>query len=213
MARQKQKTHRGVSAAEHPDFLRHLAKLGLSSAGEYQTWCERRGFPRRIDKSSHERRRERESADRRTADHRLATYRQPEHRPERIIAAIFAGRERKEAERDPRYRAIDRVARSPDETIFTKRAARRLLIHISRRSNLLSYETAYRGYGRVAGNSFVDGVLALARFYDHWRRPPEEWIPDAAGLDRQFTSLARHLFAVWPVPRFFDSVWFLAPGD
>src|SRR5438477_401425 len=45
-----------------------------------------------------------------------------------------------------------------------------------------------------------------------WLRPVAEWEPQTHNTRRQFASLARHLFAEWPVPAFMDSVWFSGNG-
>src|SRR4029077_5853421 len=63
-------------------------------------------------------------------------------------------------------------------------------------------------YGWQVGNTFVDGLLALARHSRSWIRPVADWKAQTHNARRQFSSLARHLFAEWPVPAFMDSVWF-----
>jgi hypothetical protein len=63
-------------------------------------------------------------------------------------------------------------------------------------------------YGWQLGNSYPEALLALARMWRCWLRQPEEWRPQTHNARRQFSSLARHLFAAWPVPAFLDSVWF-----
>src|SRR4029077_4063924 len=67
-------------------------------------------------------------------------------------------------------------------------------------------------YGWQVGNTFVDGLLALARHARSWIRLPTGWKPLTHNARRQFSSLARHLFADWPVPTFMDSVWFSGNG-
>ena len=65
-----------------------------------------------------------------------------------------------------------------------------------------------------AGNTFVEGLLALACHRHSWIRPLTTWRPSSHSPYRQFTSLAAHLLAKYPVPAFLDSVWFLgtSPG-
>ena len=53
----------------------------------------------------------------------------------------------------------------------------------------------------------------------HWPATPRTgfarslaWKPQTHNSRRQFASLARHLFAEWPVPAFMDSGWFLGNG-
>ena len=58
------------------------------------------------------------------------------------------------------------------------------------------------------GNTFIEALSALAEHHARWRRPPEEWRPRSHNARRQFSSLARHLLAKYPVPGFLDTVWF-----
>jgi len=58
------------------------------------------------------------------------------------------------------------------------------------------------------------GLLALALHHADWLRPVETWFPTAQKAWPQFTSLAHHLLAHYPVPPFMTSVWFdLPPGE
>jgi hypothetical protein len=220
MARFKPKTRRGDSAADHPDFLRHLAELGLASADEYRAWCERRGFSQRLRKSANERRRERVAARHRgatgRADERFTGREGAEGGQEEVIAAIFAGEAPDCWLSVPPLDAVDRLVRSPDETDATKRAARRLFIHLARHTRLLSNERGVDSLGRREGNTYFEAVTELARHADVWIRTPEWWVPTPNCKWSQFGSLARHLTAAWPVPDFLDAAWFMgrnAYGD
>ena len=64
--------------------------------------------------------------------------------------------------------------------------------------------------GPVAGNSFVEALAQLARHYRHWLRRPDQWLPAVHDPRQQFGSLARQLFAEYPVPILMDSAWCLA---
>jgi len=65
-----------------------------------------------------------------------------------------------------------------------------------------------RQFGAQPGNTFIDALSALAKHHDSWLRPVEQWDPQTHNSRRQFSSLARHLLAKYPVPGFIDSVWF-----
>ena len=52
-------------------------------------------------------------------------------------------------------------------------------------------------------------LIRVAEHYVFWRREPELWQPRSHNLDRQMSSLLRHLFADYPVPTFFDSAWLI----
>jgi hypothetical protein len=55
------------------------------------------------------------------------------------------------------------------------------------------------------------GLLALARHFADWLRPVDPWAPPAGGHHAVFASLARHLFALYPLPAFLTSAWFVLP--
>ena len=65
-----------------------------------------------------------------------------------------------------------------------------------------------RQLGTQPGNTFIDALSSLAQHHGYWLRPVEQWKPQTHNSRRQFSSLARHLLAKFPVPRFMDSVWF-----
>lgn len=54
---------------------------------------------------------------------------------------------------------------------------------------------------------YVKGVMALTRDAERWARPIEEWCPTTHNPQRQFSSLARHLWARYHVPLFMDNAW------
>jgi hypothetical protein len=54
---------------------------------------------------------------------------------------------------------------------------------------------------------YLRGILALIRNSPQWLRPLAEWRPRSHNPDRQFSSLARHLFAEYDVPVFMDQAW------
>ncbi len=70
-----------------------------------------------------------------------------------------------------------------------------MLLYLEGQSKLLKYP------------HHVRGVIALSRHCDRWMRPVEEWRPDSYNPDRQFSSLARHLWARYDVPLFMDNAW------
>ena len=51
------------------------------------------------------------------------------------------------------------------------------------------------------------GVVELMKNAADWIRPLDEWLPKTHNPDRQFSSLARHLWAVYDVPLFMDKAW------
>lgn len=55
----------------------------------------------------------------------------------------------------------------------------------------------------------VKGFVALTRDRENWIKSLEEWQPETHNPDRQFFSLARHLWARYDVPPFMDNAWLL----
>lgn len=62
-------------------------------------------------------------------------------------------------------------------------------------------------------NQLLCGLLALARHHADWLRPVETWMPPSQGRWPVFTSLAHHLFALYPVPAFMTTAWFETPAN
>jgi hypothetical protein len=57
----------------------------------------------------------------------------------------------------------------------------------------------------------VQALLALALHHADWLRPLEAWAPAAGSARVLVASLAAHLLARYPVPRFLDRAWFDGP--
>ena len=51
------------------------------------------------------------------------------------------------------------------------------------------------------------GVIELSKDAADWIRPMNRWRPKSHNPDRQFSSLARHLWAIYDVPLFMDQAW------
>jgi PcfJ-like protein len=112
--------------------------------------------------------------------------------------------------------AIDRAVRDALGSVagchLPTRAAFELLLRRARRSNVLRPPRSggrfvTKGYGEV-----VVGLLSLATHHKEWLRPVEAWDPAGDNPLPQFSSLARHLLATYPVPAFMTSVWFMGQG-
>lgn len=206
------KTKQDRTNAADPDLLTHIKALGLSTVEDYLGWCGRHGFGRRTQKHWRMRLKERSYAHRAIADARLAQKRRELKRPERVIERIFQGELREDQVTEPHLKAVCRACKSAQESRRTRAAFHDLLQHVSVSSRLLSGQPVIGQYGWQAGNTFVDGLLAMARHSRNWIRPVAAWKPQTHNTRRQFASLARHLFAAWPVPAFMDSVWFLGNG-
>jgi len=194
------------------DLLTHIRSLGLSTVEEYRGWCARNGFGCRTDKHWRLRLRERSHAHRAVDLARLARKKQELRRPEKVIERIFNGELQEDHCTQLHLKAICRAFKSVRESQRTRFAFHDLLHHVSGCSDLVSGQPVISQYGCQVGNTFVDGLLALAHHSRSWIRPVGDWKPRTRNARRQFSSLARHLFAAWPVPAFVDSAWFLGNG-
>jgi hypothetical protein len=192
-----------------PALLSHIRSLGLETVEEYIGWCARHGFSRRTDKHWRMQLKERSFANRAIADARLAQKKQERRKPEKMIERIFRGELREVDVTEPHLQAICRACKAAQESRQTRLAFHNLLQHVRACSDLVSGQPVIAEFGWHAGNTFIDGLLALARQSRSWIRLPTLWKPQTHNARRQFSSLARHLFAHWPIPNFLDAVWFM----
>jgi hypothetical protein len=193
-----------------PDFLQHLGELGLSCADAYRAWCDRHGFSRRLEKTWRERLKERSFFNRSGALARLAKKRRETRRPEAVIQAIFRG---EVAEADLTQPHLVEICRAHERSKACDRlhaSLLQVLLHVARHGSLMVADPAIPQFGQQDGNTFIAGLLAMTRHGEHWLRPVTTWRPKSHNARRQFSSLAHHLFARWPVPAFMDSAWFQA---
>jgi hypothetical protein len=206
------KPKQAVGEELDPDLLTHIRSLGLNSIAEYVAWCAQHGFSRRTAKHWRMRLKERAFANRAIANARLTQKKQEIRKPEKIIERIFNGELHEEDVTQAHFKAVCRACRSAQESRGTRLAFHNLLQHAGACSDVVSNQPVIAYFGWQAGNTFLDGLLALARHSENWMRLPTVWKPQTHNARRQFSSLARHLFAEWPVPAFMDSVWFLGNG-
>jgi hypothetical protein len=92
-------------------------------------------------------------------------------------------------------------------------ALHRLIYGLEGRASLVAIEPVLQSLGPQAGNTGLDALLHFARFHEGWLRAPEEWTPDRHDARGQFGSLARHLFARYPLPGCLDAGWLSGFGQ
>ena len=185
----------------------HIKALGLETVEEYRAWCRDRGLSASLHKGRNQRRKERELDQTAAAATALTRLRQQTRRPRNTIARIFNGAHRDGLKADYLVRirsvAVELESKPPVRNCF-----RELLEGVEKQGALLRLGPALPRLGDAEGNSFIDGLAALARHGEDWLRPPGDWKPDSRNPRRQFSSVARHLLARYEVPEFLDSVWF-----
>lgn len=190
------------------DLQSHLESLGLTSVDDYRTWCVQNGFSTRIDKHWRDRCKERYFAAQDAIKSRLARKRKEKRNPHRTIQRIFNGELDKTDLTQQHLVLIHQAAARTDDQ-HTRNVFLQLLLHAEGRTGLLTAEPAFPQFGAQDGNTFIDGLLDLARNRRLWIRPLQSWKPRSHNVRRQFSALAGHLLAKYRVPPFMDSVWFM----
>ena len=110
----------------------------------------------------------------------------------------------KESERlHPLIRYADGVYHNMSMTNQERRAMLNL-IDISKRTKFFN---PHDNRDNPKSNRFIDGLFSLAKTRALWERMPDLWQPKDVSDIEQFCSLVQHLFAKYPMPRFFDKVW------
>ena len=201
-----------VDPEAETSLRQHLCALGLGSTKEYKEWCRQHGFSSHLYKGSQQQQRERLVVARLIATAKLA---ESSKKPNfsKIIADAFTGSLRPVESRSPWLSTIWRVSETASKDRHVKAKLLDLLLHVQSRTEFLDTATALPQLGHWLGNTWIDGLLALAHSWRLWQRPIEEWTPRTHNTRRQFASLARHLLAEYPVPTFMDAVWFMGVGE
>ena len=213
MARRKHRQRK--SSAENSEYeIRaldaHIKSIGLATVNEYQAWCRKNGFSRNTNKSRCQRAEEVLFARRNEADIALIHRKQQTRRKSRVVTDIFNGTQNRYALTDPGLMAIHHACERARRNPSTLEALKRLVLVALPCKGMFDSEPATAAAGMVTGNTYADGLLALAEESESWLpdRPPEAWKRRSHNTGRQFASLARHLLARYPVPAFMDAVWF-----
>jgi hypothetical protein len=189
-------------------FQHHLKQLGLLSEVEYQDWCRARGLGDSTHKSPQQRKKEIEFHVQILSKAALARSRKQSRRPRDTIERMFAGEINPGSLRTPYLRKAQDTLESLGANKRNRDAYRHLLLQAEQRSDLLNVKPALVRLGPQDGNTYVEALAALARWQDAWVRPLDAWRPETRNSRRQFSSLARHLLADYPVPTFMDAAWF-----
>jgi hypothetical protein len=192
-------------------FERHLLHLGMASESEYRDWCRANDLSDSTHKSESQRSKEVALLARIRSQAALAGSRRQSRRTRETVELVFDGALGREALKAPHLRRIhDTLATLAADT---RDAFRRLLLHAEQHTDLLGSKPAIPRLGQQPGNTYVEGLAAIARWHEEWIRPPTVWRPDTHNSRRQFGALARHLLADYCVPAFMDTAWFLADPD
>jgi hypothetical protein len=199
----------GLSHQQGVALRLHLRSLKLADAGEYRAWCSEHKLSSKLIKPEHQRRKElelRQNEDLRVAMARSRTARKD---PRQMLERIFEGNV-EQADLTPRYQIVAQLVASFGKKNRAGSIARfrELFLLADDRTKLISTAPVIAAYPHDPHNTFIGGLAAIATHGHAWLRPLDEWKVVSSNPNRQFGSLVRHLFARYPVPQCFDSVWF-----
>ncbi len=208
------------SATEQPDaeFLSHISGLGISTVEEYQDWCGRNGFSRRLIKNWRQRCRERSHSQAAVAQERLDRQKREKKNHVQVLQGVCAGELTEADVSQPHLKRLCEIVRlaqgSKQQRHANQQVLQRLLTHLAKcRAKFFDGSPVIASLGLLPGNTFVEALAMVAAHADAWQRPIEQWKPRSRSATRQFSSLLRHLFVLYDdVPAFFDAVWFAGRG-
>ncbi|MCZ6633741.1 MAG: hypothetical protein O7G87_10065, partial [bacterium] len=167
----------GVAAADRTEdeaLNEHLEVLGLSRDA-YQAWCRDHGFSDRLNKNRRQRRREIRLMERIRGEDALATRRNQTRRPDETIAQIYAGEIDVDALRADYLVKIYAGFEALKGDEAKREALFELLCRVARVADLFGPGRAFSGFGDQPGNTWVDGLMALAHVQQNWIRRVADW--------------------------------------
>jgi len=210
MAKKKQRGEsEEVSKDDRVGLYLHLRAMSLDNADEYLAWCVEHNLPAKLIKPEHQRRKEVALLKNEAMRSAMARNRTARRDPRQMFEQIVAGAVEPE-DLAPRYQAVAQLLTSFGRRNVASSVARfrELFLLADDRTKLIATEPVIASYPRDVHNTFLGGLAAISTHGRAWVRPLEDWKVPSSNPGRQFSSLVRHLFALHPVPAFFDSVWF-----
>ena len=185
-----------------PRMRRHLGRLGLRTRADYGKWCRAHGFADSDAKTAYDLEEELEARER---DQCRAVRQARLHaNPKKLIEEACAGDiDPAEVTRPQLQAFVTSIAKSaPDST--SRRSLCTLLLKVKAEADFLLEGVSFMG----RSYAYIDALIRLNERRRQWIAPLESWRPASHNARRQFSSLARHLTARYPVPSFMDQAWF-----
>ncbi len=169
---------------------RHFVQLGLFSIEEYKMWCREHNLSCGLNKSS---RQLRDELDLITTKNlvRLMTAEKKSRNLKEIIPQIHNGELTADEIRNDIAREIAQVFQNNGQSDVLVN----LMMHLEENSELFE------------DRSYIKAMHSISKYVDRWIRPIDTWRVKRHNRNRQFADLLRHLFAVYDIPLFMDSVW------
>jgi hypothetical protein len=175
--------------------MMYARALNLHSIEAYQDWCIQQGLSTSLNKTKSQLECEFKYHKLTIAKSKLKQ-RKREGNMRHLVQTIYA--------REIKYQDINSEILKAINTGFRNAHNERLL-----RDVLLKLDECSKLLSQL---NYVEGVISFVTHSSKWLRPIAEWQPNTHNIDRQFSSLARYLFAKYEIPTFMDSVWYNGDG-
>ena len=185
-----------------PRMRKHFKALDLASAREYFAWCLDKGFAPSLDKSKEDLAEEAEVLQR--EETRRQRHTKIHRNPKKFIEQCCEGSLTPEDVTRPNWHEVCRSIHESKPDPAARASLCQLLLTVNERADFLFESIAFA----AQPYRYVDALLRLNDRRGQWIRPLEAWRPASHNLQRQFSSLVRHLLTRYPVPYFMDSAWF-----
>ncbi|HLJ54167.1 MAG TPA: PcfJ domain-containing protein [Chthonomonadaceae bacterium] len=198
-------------AAEARDRARleaHVARLGLTPAQDYASWCRAHDWSASPRKSERALARERETVRLEAAVAALTRAREGRRRPDDIVRAIFAGAVDSECLRTAAEHDLFKVVGALKKRDAVRDALLRLILRFGAELEDLAENPYIADIGWDPANSLLAALGRIADLHDRWIAQPEDWKGEYGGPRRRFGSLVRWLFTPYQIPAFMDRAWF-----
>jgi hypothetical protein len=172
----------------------HYQSIGFKDFRTYSNWCLANGFSTSKGKQEKFLVKEQKFVQ----ANRAAHYLQQSNKPDDIKDWLKRYRD-DVSMADIRNSRMSTVSLAISQTINPKKAYYGLymdmLIYLADNSKLLETK------------NFIKPLWDAASWHDEWVCSYETWEPKSHNMDRQFSSLVRHLLAKYHVPLFMDKAW------
>lgn len=177
-------------------IVRFAHAMELRSIEEYQVWCMQHGFSSNLNKTRRQLLREHQHYKLVAAETKLKHHKR-EGNMHYLVQRIY--------KKEIGFNELDSEVLKLISKGFKKsqnmRLLRDVLFQMDEDTKLLSHI------------DYVKGIISFVTHSSMWLRPISDWQPITRNADKQFASLARYLFAKYPVPAFMDSVWQKGDGQ
>lgn len=185
--------------AEDKALINHIKSLGLGSIKEYTSWCKSQGIGTGLNKTESQRKKESALLKEKKLQEAIKANKD-KFKPmsEQIEEVVKGGKTGAYADNSPIFHNLANKFgwnKMGELTLKDKEDFLLFIAFVSKKSKLANE------------NKIMEALYQVFRYRSNWIRPFNEWKPQTKNIDRQFSSLLRHLFTKYKLPLFLDSVW------